>query len=173
MSADNSSASVLQLTIGSSVFTASVLDNPTVSAFISLLPLNLRMSDLNGNEKYADLSTSLPTAPTDPGSIRAGDLMLYNSRTLVLWYENYSTTYTYTRIGTIEDVGSLAAAVGGGQINVGFATDGGSEASPTVTGAITSAPPSNNQASRVGVSSYSRKVLWLTSFLALLHAISH
>lgn len=111
MSANNSSAGVLQLTIGSSVFTASILDNPTVSAFRSLLPLNLRLSDLNGNEKYADLSTALPTAATDPGSTRAGDLMLYGSRTLVLWYEDYSTTYTYTRIGAIEDSRGLAATV--------------------------------------------------------------
>ncbi|KAH7124838.1 hypothetical protein B0J13DRAFT_411383, partial [Dactylonectria estremocensis] len=145
MSANNTSTGLLQLTIGSSVFTASILDNPTVSAFRSLLPLNLRMSDLNGNEKHADLSTALPTAATDPGSIRAGDLMLYGSRTLVLWYEDYSTTYKYTRIGAIEDFGGLAAIVGEGQIDVGFATEGSSASSPE---------PSNNRASSVDVSTY-------------------
>ncbi|EXL66970.1 hypothetical protein FOPG_16883 [Fusarium oxysporum f. sp. conglutinans race 2 54008] len=159
MSANNSSAGDLQLTIGSSVFTTSILDNPTASAFRSLLPLDLRMSDLNGNEKHADLPTALPTASTDPGSIRAGDLMLYGSRTLVLWYEDYSTTYTYTRIGVIEDSEGLVAAVGEGQIDIRFAIEGISVSDPT---------PSSNQASSVKVSSYG----WpLMIFLCLMYVL--
>ncbi|KAK9249807.1 hypothetical protein V1507DRAFT_469580 [Lipomyces tetrasporus] len=117
------------------------------------------MSELNGNEKYADLSTTLPTAPTNPGSIRAGDLMLYGSRTLVLWYEDYSTSYTYTRIGSIENAEGLAAAVGQGEVSVGFASVGVSPSSPTATGTPTIVATSPNRASRVGVSSYSRKVI--------------
>jgi hypothetical protein len=118
------------------------------------------MSDLNGNEKHADLSTALPTASTDPGSIRAGDIMLYGSRTLVLWYEDYSTTYTYTRIGAISDSQGLVAAVGEGQIDVNFATEGISANDLT--------PPSNRTSS-VNMSSYGWPAivfLWLIYVLA-------
>ncbi|SPJ80022.1 uncharacterized protein FTOL_08414 [Fusarium torulosum] len=161
MSANNSSAGELQLTIGASVFTASILDNPTASAFFSLLPLNLRMSDLNSNEKHADLPTALPTASTDPGFIRAGDLMLYGSRTLVLWYEDYSTTYTYTRIGAISDSQGLIAAIGEGQIDVNFATEGISANDPT---------PSSNRTSSVNVSSYGWPAM---VFLCLIYVLTY
>jgi hypothetical protein len=162
MSANNSSAGDLQLTIESSVFTASVFDNPTASAFRSLLPLNLRMSDLNGNEKHADLPTALPTVSTDPGSIRAGDLMLYGSRTLVLWYEDYSTNYTYTRIGAIEDFDGLVAAVGEGQIDVEFATEDSSASNPT--------PSSNRASSSINMSSYGWPAL---VFLCLIYVLRY
>ncbi|KAH9213673.1 hypothetical protein DL95DRAFT_462771 [Leptodontidium sp. 2 PMI_412] len=119
MSTNSSSAGALHLTIGSSVFTTSLLDNPTASEFQSLLPLNLQMSELNGNEKHAELPTSLPTSASNPGSIRVGDLMLYGSRTLVLWYEDYSSSFTYTRIGRIDDPEGLVAAVGAVLLQLG------------------------------------------------------
>ncbi|KAH8587537.1 hypothetical protein B0O99DRAFT_694419 [Bisporella sp. PMI_857] len=151
MPANNSSTGVLHLTIGSSVFTASLLNNPTVSAFQSLLPLNLQMSELNGNEKHSDLPISLPTSATNPGSIRVGDLMLYNSRTLVLWYEDYSSSFRYTRIGTVDNPEGLVAAVGSGTVDVGFAAGGGS----STTSPTTAAPPrstlSTNRAKSVGI----------------------
>lgn len=152
MSANDSS---LQLRIGSSLFTASILDNPSASAFLSLLPLSLNMSDLHGNEKFADLSIALPTAAVDPGPIRAGDLMLYGSRTLVLWYEDYSNSYTYTRIGAVEDPDGLAEAVGEGEINIEFSvpgssTSGTSPPTPTST---------NNQVRGFNGSSYTRPLI--------------
>lgn len=159
MSVTNNSIAGVQLTIGSTVFNASILDNPTASAFRSLLPLNLRMSELNGNEKHDDLPESLPTASTHPGSIRAGDLMLYGSRTLVLWYEDYSTTYAYTRIGAIDDTEGLAAAVGEGHIDVEFATEA-SGASDTT--------PSSNRATRLNVSSYGLPVIVFLCFMYIL-----
>lgn len=117
MSTNTSIASVREA-IGSSTFTATLLDNPTVSAFRSLLPLDMQMTELNGNEKYFDLPSTLPTAATDPGRIEVGNLMLYGSRTLVLWYKEYSTSYTYTRIGHIGDANGLITAVGSGGVRV-------------------------------------------------------
>lgn len=131
------------------------------------------MSELNGNEKYADLPTTMPTAARNPGPIVAGDLMLYGSRTLVMWYEDYSTSYTYTRIGLIEDAGGLAAAVGQGGVAVGFAAATNSTATSTATATDeASATPSSNAPSRVGLSSSGRKVWLLTSFLCLAYVLN-
>lgn len=110
----------LKITIGSRTFTATLIASPTVTAFKARLPLTLNMSELNGNEKLYDFSNSLPTNATNPRTIATGDLMLYGSRTLVLFYESFSTSYSYTRLGKIDNPAGLAAAVGRGSVSVRF-----------------------------------------------------
>lgn len=106
---------------GNQTFTATLTDNPTAEAFRAMLPLKLNMTELNDNEKYVDLNKSLPTNAIRPSSIQAGDLMLYGSRTLVLFYKSFSTNYTYTRIGQVTDPSGLAKALGHGDIEVTIA----------------------------------------------------
>jgi hypothetical protein len=108
----NSTGNKMRLKIGNSSFTATLYDNATATAFKSLLPLTVNMVELNGNEKYADLSRNLPTNASNPGTIQNGDLMLYGSSTLVLFYKTFSTSYSYTRIGRIDDVAGLVDALG-------------------------------------------------------------
>ena len=110
----------MKIKIGNSTFTATLYENATTTAFKSLLPINVNMVELNGNEKYADLSGNLPTNASNPGTIQAGDLMLYGSSTLVLFYKTFSTSYTYTRLGRIDDVTGLDPAVGSGNVTVTF-----------------------------------------------------
>lgn len=101
-------------------FTATLLDNPTAKAFKAHLPLTIKMNELNNNEKYADLPKSVPTNSSVPASIQSGDLMMYGSRTLVLFYKGFSTSYSYTKIGKIDDTTGLVAALGSGDVTVRF-----------------------------------------------------
>lgn len=110
----------LRILIESETFTATLFDNPTVTAFVPQLPLTVSMVELNGNEKYYDLPQALPTDAANPGTIQAGDLLLYGSNTLVLFYETFSTSYRYTRIGRIDNPTGLAAALGRGNVTVTF-----------------------------------------------------
>lgn len=110
----------ITLKIGSSTFTATLLDNPTAKAFRSLLPIRAAMPDLNRNEKYYTLPGSLPTAVTNPGTIRTGDIMLYGSNTLVLFYKTFPTSYAYTPIGSVDDPSGLAASLGTGTVTILF-----------------------------------------------------
>ena len=114
------SGNKIQLKIGEKKFTATLLDSPTSKAFKALLPLTLHMDELNNNEKFAQLPQSIPTNASVPVSIQSGDLMLYGSRTLVLFYKSFSTSYSYTKIGKIDDVTGLLAAMGGGDVKVVF-----------------------------------------------------
>lgn len=110
----------LRIRIGSDTFTATLFDNPTVTAFVARLPLTVSMVELNGNEKYYDLPQSLPTNAANPGTIQAGDLLLYGSNTLVLFYQSFATSYRYTRLGRVDNPSGLAAALGRSNVTVTF-----------------------------------------------------
>ena len=114
----NTDTMKLKITVGDKDFTTILENNETVSAFKSKLPLTMNMKELNGNEKYGELPGKLPTNASNPGTIQAGDLMLYGSNTVVLFYKTFSTSYSYTRLGRIEDVSGLADALGSGDVTV-------------------------------------------------------
>lgn len=113
----------LTLTAGGQTFSASLLDNEAARAFAARLPLTLDMTELNGNEKYFYLDGELPTDAVSPGQINAGDLMLYGDNCLVLFYESFSTSYRYTRLGQVDDPTGLAAALGRASAQVSFCLD--------------------------------------------------
>jgi hypothetical protein len=113
-------SSKIKIKIGSSIFCTSLENNATATAFKAILPMTINMTDLNNNEKYFDFSTSLPTNASNPGSMQTGDLMLYGSRTLVLFYKTFSTSYPYTKLGHIDDTIGLSAALGNGNVSVTF-----------------------------------------------------
>jgi hypothetical protein len=110
----------IKITIGNKEMTAVMYDNTTVRNFVSMLPLTLDMSELNGNEKYYYLADNLPTATERVGSIKTGDIMLYGSNCLVLFYKNFSTSYSYTKLGYIEDTSGLTSALGNNNVQVTF-----------------------------------------------------
>ena len=109
----------ITVTVGSKEFSATLADNDTAKAFKDLLPLTLDMSELNGNEKFFNLSGNLPSDAVKPGTIHAGDLMLYGNNCVVLFYETFSSSYSYTRIGWV-DTNGLASALGSGSVTVKF-----------------------------------------------------
>ena len=112
--------SKIKIKVNSQTFTATLLDNKSVKAFKEMLPLTMKMTELNGNEKYFDLPKSLPTNSYNPQTIKNGDLMLYGSKTFVLFYKTFSTPYSYTILGSLDDVTGLTTALGSGNVTVTF-----------------------------------------------------
>ena len=108
------------ITVGNQVFTATLETNATAAAFKAMLPLEIEMRDLNSNEKFFDFSSNLPANASNPGTINSGDIMLWGSNTLVLFYKTFSTPYRYTRVGKIENPTGLAVALGPGNAKVLF-----------------------------------------------------
>ena len=111
------------MTVGERRFAITLDDNAAARAFAELLPLTLDMAELNGNEKTVSLPKALPTNARRPGTIRNGDLMLYGSNTLVVFYLTFDSAYSYTRLGRVDDPTGLAQALGPRGVRVVFSKD--------------------------------------------------
>lgn len=100
------------MTVGERRFAITLADTVAARAFMARLPLTLDMAELNGNEKHVDLPQALPTNAERPGTIHNGDLMLYGSNTVVVFYKTFRSPYAYTRLGRIDDPIGLSEALG-------------------------------------------------------------
>lgn len=110
----------MKITVGQETFTATLENNETVTAFKAMLPITLDMSDFNSNEKFIGLPNRLPTNDSNPRRIKVGDLMIWSSNSLVIFYKSFPTNYSYTKLGRIDNPEGLAAAVGAGDVTIKF-----------------------------------------------------
>ena len=114
----------MTIQVGDQTFEAALFDNEAARALAAQLPMTVFMTEMNGNEKYYYLPESLPAASENVGNIHTGDLMLFGTDCLVLFYEDFQTSYRYTRLGAVSDPGGLARALGRGDAAVSFGLSG-------------------------------------------------
>jgi hypothetical protein len=112
----------LKISVGDKILTATLLDNVTSRAFMELLPLTIKMTELHHNEKYCLLPKKLPGKAVRPGTIHAGDLMLWDAdyKCLVLFYKTFSSPYSYVKLGTVDHPAELETALGTEDVEVSF-----------------------------------------------------
>ncbi|HUH91355.1 MAG TPA: cyclophilin-like fold protein [Lysobacter sp.] len=108
------------MTVGERRFAITLADSETARAFAALLPQTLDMREHNGNEKFASLPQALPTDASRPGTTRNGDLMLFGSDTVVVFYLTSNSSYWYTRLGHLDDPAGLSQALGRSGVRVVF-----------------------------------------------------
>ena len=110
----------IKITVNNQVFSATLQDNPTTQQLIKMLPLQLEMIELNGNEKYHQFSgKSFPTNSSIVKNIHNGDLMLFGNNYLVIFYKDFSqSSYAYTPLGKIDNPKDLAKILGRGNVKV-------------------------------------------------------
>ena len=106
--------------VGKRSFAITLANTNAARAFAAQLPLTLDMAELNGNEKHADLLQALPTEASRPGTIHSGDLLLYGSNTLVVFYKTFRSSYSYTRIGHVNDPAGLEQVLGQSSVRIVF-----------------------------------------------------
>ncbi len=98
----------VKITINKKEYTLNLVDNPTTNKLKEMLPLEINMEELNGNEKYIYLSEKFPTNESNPDHIEAGDVMLYGNNCLVIFYKSIKKTdFSYTKLGHIDNLGDL------------------------------------------------------------------
>lgn len=110
----------MHMKIGDKEYSVVLNDNNTTKALRELLPMTVTMAEFNGNEKYYLLHNSLPSRPEHIGQIKSGDIMLFGDDSLVVFYKDFKTTYSYTRIGHIENAADLEQTLGRGSVIITF-----------------------------------------------------
>lgn len=113
----------MTLMVNGRSFTVVLYDNKTADELYSRLPLELDMNELNGNEKYYNFSDSFTASSKVAGHISNGDIKLYGDDCLVLFYDSFSSGYSYTDIGYIENTTGLEEVLGKGNVTVRFSAD--------------------------------------------------
>lgn len=110
----------MNIQIEETTFTATLADNSSVDALKELMtdePLTLNMSDYANMEKGADLGVTLPQN-NEQMNAQAGDIILYQGRTFVIYYDTNS--WSLTPIGKIDNVNAeeLREVLGTGDVTV-------------------------------------------------------
>ena len=90
--------------VNGSILPIHAADNSSADAFLELLKtgdVTVDMHDYGGFEKVGPLPQDLPTND-EPLDTDSGDLILYQGRQFVLYYDRNS--WTFTRLGRIEGI---------------------------------------------------------------------
>ena len=123
-SEEESAEMKMNVQVGASTFTATLEDNAAVDALVEMMengPVTIQMSDYAGFEKVGALGASLP-ASNSQTTTQAGDIVLYQGNQIVLFYG--SNSWSYTRLGKIDDLTGWAEALGSGDVSVTFSLGG-------------------------------------------------
>ena len=106
--------------IGDYSFTATLENNAAVEELLDMMkegPVTVQMDDYAGFEKVGPLGRNL-TASNSQTTTSPGDIVLYNGNNIVMFYG--SNSWSYTRIGKIDDLSDWEKALGSGSITAVF-----------------------------------------------------
>lgn len=113
----------MNVQVGDVVFSATLEKNEAVSALMEMMresPVVIQMSDYSGFEKVGSLGTSLP-ASNSQTTTQTGNIVLYNGNQIVIFYG--SNSWSYTRLGHIDDLTGWEEALGSGDVTVIFSLE--------------------------------------------------
>lgn len=113
----------MNVQVSDAVFSATLEENEAVTAFMEMMregSVVIQMSDYSGFEKVGPLGTSLP-ASNSQTTTHAGDIVLYNGNQIVIFYG--SNSWSYTRLGHIDDLTGWEEALGNGDVTVTFSLE--------------------------------------------------
>ena len=105
----------LLLSTGTTVLTATLIDNATSRDFVAMLPITLELRDYAGTEKISDLPARLSTADAPEGSEpRAGDLTYYAPwGNLAIFYRDFAYSPGLVKLGIIDSGAEHLASLSG------------------------------------------------------------
>lgn len=123
-SEEENSEMTMFVQVGGSTFTAVLEQNQAADALVRMIqegPVTLELHDYAGFEKVGPLGQALPTSNVQTET-RAGDIVLYQGDQIVLFYG--ANSWSYTRLGHIQDLTGWEEALGGGDATVTFSLEG-------------------------------------------------
>ncbi len=111
-------ANKMKVQIGEYTFTATLEENEAVNELIEMMkegPVVLDLDDYSGFEKVGSLGKNL-TRSDKQTTTESGDIVLYSGNNIVIFYG--SNSWSYTRLGKIDDLTDWENALGNGSVTV-------------------------------------------------------
>ena len=129
----------INITIDGLSMSATLADNVATKALVEKLsagPITINMSNYGGFEKVGALPWSLPSVDTQI-TTKPGDIMLYNSDNIVIFYGQNS--WAYTPLGVLETTNSseISSFVGNGNKQVTISLEDSASVADTILDADT------------------------------------
>ena len=106
----------VNISINGKTFTATLEDNEAAKELYEIIKtdgLTVEMSDYSGFEKVGALGHTL-TSNDKKTTTEAGDIVLYQSNQIVMFYG--SNSWSYTKLGKIDNLNGWEEALGSGDI---------------------------------------------------------
>lgn len=113
----------IKLEVGGSKFTVVLEENEAADAFAEMMKneaVTIEMSDYSGFEKVGTLGKNLP-ANDSQTTTKSGDIVLYQGNKIVIFYG--SNSWSYTRLGRIDDLTGWEDALGIGDVTAVFSVE--------------------------------------------------
>ena len=102
---------VMKININSEKYVINVENEALMEEIYNALPETFTMNELNGNEKYYYLNSTMKNANSEAvGQVQKGDVMLFGSDCLVIFYDSFETEFRYTKIGHIDNLGDIGSS---------------------------------------------------------------
>lgn len=110
----------MQLEVNGKTFTATLEENAATEELVRMMqaaPVVIDMRDYAGFEKVGSLGRNLPANDCQT-TTHAGDIVLYQGDQIVIFYG--SNSWSYTRLGHIDNLNGWEEALGSGSVTVTF-----------------------------------------------------
>ena len=117
---EDMTAMKMSVTIGDQSFAATLEDNAATRELVKMMeeePISINMDDYSRFEKVGSLGKSL-TTDNRQITTQAGDIVLYSGNQIVMFYG--SNSWSYTKIGKIDDLSGWEDALGNGSVTAVF-----------------------------------------------------
>lgn len=97
----------LRVNIAGNIYTAVSESNKAAQNFLTHLPLDIEMNDLNSNEKRGYTYFKLATDARKLGKVEIGDILIYGDSYVIIATKTFKTNDKYTKLGHIQNLGEV------------------------------------------------------------------
>ena len=97
----------INVNIAGTLYTAVIDSNKAAESFLTHLPLDIEMTDLNNNSKRGYTYFKLATEAKKLGKVEVGDLLISGDSYVIIATKTFKTSDKFTKIGHIENLGEI------------------------------------------------------------------
>lgn len=97
----------VNVNIAGTLYTAVIESNKAAESFLTHLPLDIEMTDLNENSKRGYTYFKLATETKKLGKVEVGDILISGDSYVIIATKTFKTSDKFTKLGHINNLGDI------------------------------------------------------------------